>query len=331
MPEDDLEPLITECPGCRTRFRVSEDQLQRARGRVRCGACLTVFNGVEHLDGVTPQALDQGAASQTLDDLLDELTAQPPRQAPVPPEVVAPAPDIAELEATPPPKEAPRSKTGVQPMPQPRPRPQPQQVVAKPSISAVAAVPAQEAEPPPAAAPEAAPAGAVSAQPMPAAVVFGEPRRRRPWLWLGVPVGVLLLAAQVLWLRFDDWSADPFWRGVYAPLCGVLGCELPVQRDIGALGTRQLAVRSHPDQPGALLVSAVIVNEAEFAQPFPMLELRFTTPRGLLVAGRRFAPAEYLSGDARGMTRFPPRTPVQIELTIDDPGPDAVNYFLRFR
>ena len=49
VAEDDLEPLITECPSCRTRFRVAETQLQSARGRVRCGACLTVFNGVEHL------------------------------------------------------------------------------------------------------------------------------------------------------------------------------------------------------------------------------------------------------------------------------------------
>jgi hypothetical protein len=31
------------------------------------------------------------------------------------------------------------------------------------------------------------------------------------------------------------------------------------------------------------------------------------------------------------MTLIPPRTPVQVELTIDDPGPEAVNYFLQFR
>ena len=49
MAEDELEPLITECPNCRTRFRVTETQLQVAGGRVRCGACLTVFHGVDHL------------------------------------------------------------------------------------------------------------------------------------------------------------------------------------------------------------------------------------------------------------------------------------------
>ena len=49
MAEDDVEPLVTQCPNCQTRFRVTENQLQIAAGRVRCGACLTVFQGVEHL------------------------------------------------------------------------------------------------------------------------------------------------------------------------------------------------------------------------------------------------------------------------------------------
>ena len=37
--------LIAECPSCQTRFRVTEQQLAVADGRVRCGACLAVFDG----------------------------------------------------------------------------------------------------------------------------------------------------------------------------------------------------------------------------------------------------------------------------------------------
>ncbi|MYF29665.1 MAG: DUF3426 domain-containing protein [Gammaproteobacteria bacterium] len=39
--------LISECPSCQTRFRVTEEQLAVADGRVRCGACLAVFDGRE--------------------------------------------------------------------------------------------------------------------------------------------------------------------------------------------------------------------------------------------------------------------------------------------
>ena len=43
MSESQL--LIAECPSCRTRFRVTAEQLAVADGRVRCGACLAVFDG----------------------------------------------------------------------------------------------------------------------------------------------------------------------------------------------------------------------------------------------------------------------------------------------
>ena len=38
------EPLVCACPACGTRFRVTAEQLAVADGRVRCGACLTVFD-----------------------------------------------------------------------------------------------------------------------------------------------------------------------------------------------------------------------------------------------------------------------------------------------
>ena len=62
---DDLEPLVTVCPKCSTQFRVNEAQLQLANGKVRCGACLNVFQGTDYL------LWEEGAAfnSDALDDL----------------------------------------------------------------------------------------------------------------------------------------------------------------------------------------------------------------------------------------------------------------------
>jgi hypothetical protein len=97
------------------------------------------------------------------------------------------------------------------------------------------------------------------------------------------------------------------------------------------MSTRNLVVRSHPDLSGALIVDAIIVNQADFAQPYPVLELRFTSIDGNLVAGRRFQPAEYLSGELLGSTQMATLTPIRIELQIEDPGGEAVNYFLNFR
>ena len=396
MPEEDLEPLITECPSCGTRFRVSEAQLQRARGRVRCGACLTVFHGVEHLVlGERPGDDDPEQARQALDDLLDELASGAPGHTaqgagrPVPEltrteghdngrrarlfggfEDANDDPAEAEEAAFADPSAASNSESADDgQIESAKERPQspavPLTAAASPveapgAPASTAALSPAERKIPPGGSPDARiekggsgaeralaidagakkqqqtvasrsgaapPEAGRSSQP----VIFGELNPRRPLVWVGIVAGAVLLVAQVLWYQFDDWATQPGWRGLYGTICGVIGCQLPVQRDVAQLGTRNLVVRIHPREPRSLLVNAVIVNGAEFAQPFPVLELQFTTVRGNLVASRRFHPDEYLAGDATGMTLIPPRTPVQIELTFDDPGPDAVNYRLNFR
>ncbi|MDC0662404.1 DUF3426 domain-containing protein [Marinobacter sp. SS21] len=40
--------LLTRCPNCQTQFRVTEEQLGIANGKVRCGNCMEIFNAVQH-------------------------------------------------------------------------------------------------------------------------------------------------------------------------------------------------------------------------------------------------------------------------------------------
>ena len=42
--------MITLCPHCATRFRITSEQLAARQGLVRCGQCQGVFNGFEHLN-----------------------------------------------------------------------------------------------------------------------------------------------------------------------------------------------------------------------------------------------------------------------------------------
>ncbi|MBP8236576.1 MAG: DUF3426 domain-containing protein [Pseudomonas sp.] len=71
-----IQSFITQCPHCRTSFRVSLTQLGAAHGAVRCGACLHVFNAAQQLR-------EQG----------QQLTAPPaPAAAPAPLPSTPPAP-----------------------------------------------------------------------------------------------------------------------------------------------------------------------------------------------------------------------------------------------
>jgi len=69
------DSFVTQCPHCQTSFRVSHAQLSVARGVVRCGSCLQVFNAAKQLleqhagkEAVTPvaPAIVQPAQAQPL-------------------------------------------------------------------------------------------------------------------------------------------------------------------------------------------------------------------------------------------------------------------------
>jgi len=89
---EDLEPLVTRCPHCSTRFRVSEAQLQVAKGRVRCGACLTVFVGIDHLQWDLEQDVALANPNQSIDQLLGEIDEFELEEIRVPADAEAAAP-----------------------------------------------------------------------------------------------------------------------------------------------------------------------------------------------------------------------------------------------
>jgi len=57
--------LLTWCPHCSANFRVSDAQLQAAHGKVRCGACMKIFNAQEHLMSEDPTPTSQTTSRTT--------------------------------------------------------------------------------------------------------------------------------------------------------------------------------------------------------------------------------------------------------------------------
>jgi predicted Zn finger-like uncharacterized protein len=57
-----LDNQVTQCPQCETAFRVSEQQLQLASGRVRCGTCLQVFVAAQHWAAAVDQIAEVPAS-----------------------------------------------------------------------------------------------------------------------------------------------------------------------------------------------------------------------------------------------------------------------------
>jgi predicted Zn finger-like uncharacterized protein len=90
------DSFVTQCPHCQTSFRVSHAQLSVARGVVRCGSCLQVFNAAKQL-------LEQHAGKDAVTPVAPPLAELPVEASPnsaAPPVVESPAIEPAAPRAT---------------------------------------------------------------------------------------------------------------------------------------------------------------------------------------------------------------------------------------
>jgi predicted Zn finger-like uncharacterized protein len=88
--------LATQCPHCRTSFRVVPDQLKLRDGLVRCGACKQIFNGLQHL-----LPADEPAAASTPAPAGTAASSTPAPDSPPVPEPHTAAAAVADVPAAP--------------------------------------------------------------------------------------------------------------------------------------------------------------------------------------------------------------------------------------
>ncbi len=406
--------LQTQCPKCRTRFRVTDEQLGIAKGKVRCGHCMEVFNAIENKvapgsqlasktssdtdsktrgGGALPDSSASGFTTDTTEDDFifadnpeedaqegryagsrltfseDELSdsfrnfddrdasAQDEQDDELTEDVdeswaeamlredAGPAKTEPEPEPAPEPKAqpdpAPKPDTVTKPEPEPDQEPRPGDHTGfyiddqpDPSFDSFA----NEHEP------RQANENLQREEPLQATTPFGDLRHdpvsvggnNRSWLrslaWSVIVLGLLgFLVAQIIWFQFDRLSAIPELRPFYEKGCELVGCELKPLINVDAIQSRKLVVRTDPENRQQLVVDAVIINRADFQQPFPAIALTFSNLNGDVVAQSIFTPAEYLAGEAEELDIMPVETPVRIAINIRDPGRDAVNYNITFQ
>jgi len=144
-----------------------------------------------------------------------------------------------------------------------------------------------------------------------------------------IPGIVMLMVAgglQYAFFNMEIFAQRASYRAAYIDACRVLNCEVPDYDNLGELRTRELVIRTHPDQQDALIVDVLLLNSAQFRQQFPGLLLRFFDIEGQIVAHRVFAVNEYLGGELRGLRYIPAETEVRLSLELVDPGQSALGY-----
>lgn len=402
--------LQTQCPKCHTRFRVTDEQLGIAKGKVRCGHCMDVFNAVEHKvtgaaaglskppsdtrkkpsEGIPSDQASSGFTSDTTendlifadnpeedaeegryagnkltfsdDELSDSFRSFDDRGAPASDDTTDnQTEDVDEswaeaiLWENSAPDQNAQATPEKEPEPQPAPEPEseldtgasaqsPQSSPYENESDFIDEEPSGLALEPAEHETEAATEHQPKTESFAAGTPFGDLRHEpvsvggnnRSWLrtltWSVIVLGLIgVLIAQVIWFQFDRLSTIPELRPFYEKGCQLTGCELKPLINVEAIQSRKLVVRTNPKNRNQLIVDAVIINRADFQQPFPAIALTFSNLNGDVVAQSVFTPEEYLDGEAETLKVMPLETPVRIAINIRDPGRDAVNYNIIFK
>lgn len=320
--------MFIRCPACHTLFRIQSQQLKAARGQVRCGSCQAVFDGLESLVNREELSREELAAlAKTSEPASRQWQLpfdEPSPESPVTQTISEATPSLSE--AVPP--EAPEAPSADD-IPETTESPA---VEEEEQVTESPRAPESEAQ-------SAPPAAHQPVQPIkwsPRYTLSGDepvtsPRRSASRIgWgLGSLVMMALLAGQLAWHNRDSLALDPRWRPWLQSVCDVAGCGLPPLRDPHAIEMVDRNVQTHPHYKGALLITATLVNQAPFAQPYPEVELSMTDLDQKRVASRRFKPSEYLdNGHPQGL--IPPGASVRLKLEISDPGQQAVGFEFEF-
>ena len=311
-----MNPSVTRCPSCSSTFNISQRQLESSGGLARCGACLRVFPAAEYLiePGEDTDSADSVFIGQTPEEYFNPDSFVNQAQEPAKPEPDRPTHA--------PPPESPVRARHVSPAAQDK----------SDDVTLAEPVALPEFESRFEVLPEDRHKALGQLRPT------SNLRAGKSFNWVAFTgqttvalMLLLLLSAQYLWRYLPVYSQVDWLRPHYARICVLAGCEMPAYSRVISFRNDNTALRTHPNYPDAYLLVAQFHNAAPFPQPFPVVVLRFTSLDARTVAVREFAPDEYLPPGLLALDLMPPNSPVQFELELMNPGPEAVNYEVSFR
>jgi predicted Zn finger-like uncharacterized protein len=134
---------------------------------------------------------------------------------------------------------------------------------------------------------------------------------------------LVLLGQVVVFYGTELVRAAPLLRTTVSQLCRTLPCQRLAPTDMHRLDLVETQVTPHPRYDRALRVKATVVNRAERAQPYPLLEVTLIDSQGNVVARRAYPPREYLRKPETIAAGLPPQVAVSAQLDITSPGPQA--------
>lgn len=251
--------LVTRCTACSTTFRVQPAQLSLRGGKVRCGKCHAVFDGLAALVGNTDAAAEIGPSPQLAlfdparleKEAAEQVTLSEAAETATATDAVALIDDAV-----------------------------PETASKQPASNASPALHPSG--------PETEPAPTFLADPAP------RPRFNIVWGLLALLAFVGLFSQAAIQYRTEAALLVPELRPYLEFACEQLGCEVRLPRRPELMSIESSDLQSDPQREQVIQLTAVIRNRAPFPQEFPALEVTLTNEIDRATVRRVLMPPEYL-------------------------------------
>lgn len=252
---------VTHCPACQTEFFVTDEQLNKHNGQVRCGQCLHVFDAraefVEPAEVLEDNAPEPSAENAAITSDV-ELPAGPTENDFIGDYQLSNFDDLAD-----------KSKLN-----------------------------------------------------------SSRKRKLRPVLW-GFLILILVVAAiaqSIYFLRSEIAIYYPNLKPYLVRACVPFRCTIELPKKIEFIVIDDSDIQEDADYKGLMRLSSTLINQANFNQAYPKLELTLTDVEDKPKLRRIFSPSEYLPPHTDISRGLAPGEEIKIRLAMTTQGESVAGY-----
>lgn len=287
---------ITHCPACQTEFFVTEEQLNKHHGQVRCGQCLHVFDAKPQIVALDTQSesnlaspVEATADEATADEFLlnDGLLNDVP--APIAEDLES---ATAQAEATP--IEITETTTS--------------------KISNWALIA------------DRLPSNFYDLAGKSKLNLYTAAKKSRPWLLLALFLLLIAIAQSIYFLRNEIAIYYPHTKPYLVQACKKIACSIDLPKKIEFIAIDDSDIQEDANYAGLMHLSSTLINQAGFNQAYPNIELTLTDVEDKPKLRRIFKPSEYLTDKANIANGLGPGEEVKIKLAMTTQGETVAGY-----
>jgi len=155
-----------------------------------------------------------------------------------------------------------------------------------------------------------------------------EKRNARKWLLiiLAVILTIAALAQATYYLRTQLSIMLPGLKPYLVQACAKLGCTIELPKNIKLLVIDDSSIQEDTEHADVIHLSSTLINNAEFPQAYPLLELTLTDANDAPALRRTFKPSEYLPPSTKISDGIPAGEELHINLALTTNGEKVSGY-----